>query len=459
MNSEVLDRLPPQDLDAERGVLGSVMLQQSLLDDVVLIVRAEDFYSEAHQRLFTHLAAMHDEGGRIDAVLLADRLKKAGALEAVGGPTYIAEVMQSVAVAPHAAYYAKIVRDKAVLRNLIAASTDTLRRAYDPTEDPRELLSAAERAVLAVRDERADGHVAGIQDVLVRAMAQIDRRAEQGGAAGLPTGFTELDRMTGGLHDSELIILAARPSMGKTAMATDMAAHAAIDSEVPTLFASLEMSETELANRLLSAQARVDGYRIRNGMLSVEDREALGDAAGVMARKPLFIDDTPSRTVTEIAAVARRMQRQQGLGLVVVDYLQLIEPADAREARHQQVAVMTRRLKGLARELEIPVLCVAQLNRQADGSTRPKLTHLRESGAIEQDADVVMFVHRDEYYADDAEQQADQKGKAEVLLRKQRNGPTGDVKLTWREEYTTFEDRAPNRYSEFDGYDHAGGES
>ncbi len=453
-DAELLDRLPPQSLEAERGVIGSVLLDPDMCDEVVLLLRPDDFYSQANQTLYSQIVAMHDEGSRIDTMLLIERLKQAGDLDAVGGAAYLAEVVQSVPVAAHATYYAKIVRDKAMLRSLIHASTEILRDAWDPTLESKELLARAEEKVFAIHDRQSADQVSPMHDVLLQAFEQIDARLKEGHATGVPTGFTDLDNLTGGLHDSELVILAARPSMGKTALATNIADFATVESGIGTLFVSLEMSRLELAQRMLCGRGRIDGSKFRSGFLSHEDREKLLEAAAGLSNAALFVDDTPNRTVTEIAAAARRLKRRSNLGLVVIDYLQLIEPDNPRDPRQEQVARIARRLKGLARELSIPVLCLAQLNRQAETTkdNRPRLSHLRESGAIEQDADVVMFVHREEYYHS-REEAADRDliGKAEIICAKQRNGPTGEVKLTWQQEYTRFENFSERAYDEFEG--------
>ncbi len=461
VSSEILDRLPPQNLDAERGVLGSLLLDPELCDEVALMLRPGDFYADAHQKLFHHIMEMHGGGGRVDATLLLERLRQSGDLEAIGGTAFLAEVVQSVAVAAHATYYAEIVRDKATLRSLIHASTEILRDAYDPTFSPRELVGRAEEKIFAVHDERSSDKLASMHDVMVEAYAHIDQRMKHGGATGIPTGFTDFDNLTGGLHGSELVVLAARPSMGKTALATNIADHVSVESGVTTLMVSLEMARLELGQRMLCARGKIDGRKFRGGYLSGEDREALVKASAELSKAPLFIDDSPSRTITEIAATARRLKRRQNLGLVVIDYLQLIEPENPADPRQEQVAKIARRLKGLARELAVPVLCLAQLNRQAEATkdNRPRMSHLRESGAIEQDADVVMFVHREEYYMTHEEaKERELAGKADLIVAKQRNGPTDDVKLTWRQEFTRFENRAVDRYDEFDTFDGRGGD-
>jgi replicative DNA helicase len=456
VSSEILDRLPPQNLDAEKGVLGSLLLDPNLCDDVALLLRGEDFYADQNQKLYTHLLAMHEEGGRIDATLLMERLRQSGDLEAVGGAAYLAEVLHSVPYAANAVYYAEIVQAKATLRALIHASTEILRDAYEPTLDPRELVNRAEEQIFAVRDQRSNDHVSPIHDVLVEAFDRIDARLEHGEGVGVPTGFTDLDNLTGGLHEAEFVVLAARPSMGKTALAMNIAEYVAIEANVPTLFVSLEMAKIELAQRMLCSQGRIDANKFRSGFLSGEDRKKLVEASAKLGKATMFIDDTPSRTCTEIAACARRLKRRGGLGLIVIDYLQLIQPEDPRDPRQEQVAKMARRLKGMARELKLPVLCLAQLNRQTDQGKedhRPKLSQLRESGAIEQDADVVMFINREEYYH--TREEAMEKGiagQADLIVAKQRNGPTGDIKLAWFDKYTRFENLAQKPYEEFGGY-------
>ena len=458
VTSEILDRLPPQNLDAERAVLGSLILDPNFSDDVVLILRPDDFYADAHRKLFAHVVAMHDAGKRIDTTLLVERLKQAGEFEAIGGSAYLAEVVHAVPVAAHAVYYAQIVREKATLRALIHATTEILRDAYDPVPEAKDIVNRAEEKVFSVSDERSADSVSTMHDVLVAAFEQIDRRLEHGGATGIPTGFTELDNLTGGLHDEELAILAARPSMGKTALATNIADYVAVEANVGTLFVSLEMSRLELAQRMLCARGEIDGRKFRTGFLSGEDRDKLVNASAELSKAPLFIDDTPSRNVTEITACARRLKRKANLGLIVIDYLQLIEPENARDPRQEQVAKMTRQLKHAARKLKVPILCLAQLNRQADDA-RPRLSHLRESGAIEQDADVVMFIHREDFGLSREEaKEKDVLGKADLMVSKQRNGAIGDVKLLWFPEFTRFKTPSARAYDEFQQYDGAEGE-
>ena len=457
MSGELFDRVPPQNLDAEKGVIGSLLIDPQLSDEVVLMLRPDDFYADANRKLFTHIVAMHDAGSRIDMTLLVERLRKEGDFEAIGGAAYLAEVAHSVPVAAHAAYYAEIVRDKATLRELIHASTEILQTAWDPATEPRQVLDYAEEKVFSVHDRRSTDSLAPIRDVLVEAFVQIDARLQHGAALGVPSGFTDLDNMTGGMHNGELIILASRPSMGKTALATNIAEQAAIHSRVTTLFVSLEMSRQELAQRMLCSQGKIDAGKFRSGMISSEDRKKLVESSAKLSEAPIFIDDTASRNMTEIAACARRLKRKEKLGLIVIDYLQLVEPDNPNDPRQEQVAKIARRLKQLAREIGVPVMCLAQLNRQAEAGKeghRPKLSHLRESGAIEQDADVVMFIHRDEYFHTKEEaEKLGIVGQADLIVSKQRNGPTGDVKLTWHQKFTRFENASHKPYDEFEQFE------
>jgi replicative DNA helicase len=449
----------PANVDAERAVLGSILLKPDVCDDIALVVRAEDFSDESHQLLYRHLLDLHDSGKRIDATIVVERLKTQGDFERIGGAAALADVVQAVPHAAHATHYAAIVRDKALLRSLIDAGTDILRDAYDASDEPRQLLARAEEKIFSILERRSSAEAKPIQSVLEEVMVRMDARMKhEHTIGGVETGFTDLDQLCGGLHNSELVILAARPSMGKTAFAMNIAEHAAINLKQPVLFVSLEMAALELADRLLCSAAQVNGHRLRNGTISQEDRRRLVQKSSEIGSAPLFIDDTPSRTLTEIAAVARRLKRKQGLSMIVIDYLQLIEPDNPRDPRQEQVARIARRLKGMSRELDIPVLCLAQLNRQAEVSrdNRPRLNHLRESGAIEQDADVVMFVHREEYYQTNDEDRERVRGQAEIIIAKQRNGPIGDVKLLWQHDFTRFVNLEHRPYDEFEQFGSTG---
>jgi replicative DNA helicase len=445
----------PANVDAERAVLGSILLKPDVCDDIALVIRPEDFADETHQVLYRHLLDLHDSGKRIDVTIVVDRLRTQGDLDRVGGAAAIAEILEAVPHAAHATHYAQIVRDKSMLRSLIDASTDILRDAYDASDEPRELVARAEAKIFQILEHRSSAEAKPIEAVLEEVMIRMDARMKHEHAlGGVETGFTELDSLCGGLHNSELIILAARPSMGKTAFAMNIAENVAIGTKQPALFVSLEMACLELADRLLCSAAQVNGQRLRNGTISQEDRRRLVQKSAEISSSPLYIDDTPGRTLTEIAAVARRLKRKQGLSLIVIDYLQLIEPDNPRDPRQEQVAKIARRLKTMSRELDVPVLCLAQLNRQAEVSrdNRPRLNHLRESGAIEQDADVVMFVHREEYYQTTDEDRERVKGQAEIIIAKQRNGPIGDIKLLWQHEFTRFVNLEHRPYDEFEQF-------
>lgn len=463
--AQILDRSLPFDLDAEMGVLGSILLNPDVCNDLALILRSDDFYDDANRKLYHHIKTMYEDGQKIDATLLVSHLRSTGEFDLIGGAAYLAKLANTVPNAAHASYYAQIVRSKATLRRLIEASTSILKDAYDDTQDVKELVSQAEQRIFQIQDERSANSAANIADILKASLGRIDARMKgEHIDGGVETHFVDFDNMTGGLHNGELIILAARPSMGKTAFAMNIAEQVSMQGKAPVLFVSLEMSAIELADRLLCSVARVNGRGLRTGSISQEDRQRLIRHAMEVSQAPLYVDDAPSRSVSEIAAVARRITQQEQakptkkrLGLIVIDYLQLIEPDNSKDPRQEQVAKIARRLKMMSRELEVPVLCLAQLNRQAEEGKdhTPRLSHLRESGAIEQDADVVMFVHREEYYHR-GEAASEHEGKAQIIIAKQRNGPVGEIDLTWEREYTRFVSRAPERHSEFDNFSPSG---
>ena len=453
------DRNIPFSAEAEAGVIGGMLLNSNVCDEVASILRAQDFYSDANRRLFQCLLDMHNEGKGIDLILLTERLRRSGEMEQIGGEAYLAELMESVTISAHAPRYAEIVREKSVLRDLIETTSNILTNAYESDRTPRELISEAEESIFRISDERSSKNVVPMRDIMDNLMRAIDEM--NGEMNGVPTGFGKIDNMLSGMHASELIILAARPSMGKSALAANIAEYVAIETKQPVLFFSLEMSHLELAQRMLCSRARIRKRDLYLNNLTDAERRRLNDALSALANSPLYIDDTSAHTVSEIAAAARRLKRQVGLDLIVIDYLTYIEPDNPMEPRQEQVAKAARRLKGLARELNVPVLCLAQVNRQVEQSkdNRPRLSNLRESGAIEQDADVVMFVHREEYYhRDDESYDQDLKGKAEIIIAKQRNGATGTVEMHWNAEFTRFTEDADNAfddavgdYSEFSG--------
>lgn len=454
--AEILGREQPFNLDAERGVLASIMLSPEICDEVIPLLKVEDFYDPAHARLYFHLTEMQSSGMQVDLMLLNERLATHGDRELVGGPAGLVQIFNSQVTPSYFRHYAQIVRQKSTVRALISACSDLMLRAYEPQEDSGKLLDEAEQRVFAIRESRHSSKLISLDKSLDEAIQRLELRLEGRDLEGnVDCGFKDLDALLGGFHASELIIIAARPSMGKTAFALNIAENVILKSQRPVLFISLEMAAIELTERLLCSVARVNSHRLRNGSLSKDDRQKLVRIAGEINQAKLFIDDTPSQTISEIAAAARRIKRQQkDLALIVVDYLQLIEPDNNSDPRQEQVARIARRMKGLAKELKVPVVCLAQLNRQAEDSRdhRPRLSHLRESGAIEQDADVVMFVHRKDYYrgGEDGAVSEEDQSKAQIIVAKQRNGPVGDVDVAWRRDFTRFEDLAPERFGEFD---------
>ncbi|MEZ6043197.1 MAG: replicative DNA helicase [Planctomycetaceae bacterium] len=435
-------RLPPQNLDAERGVLGSILLINEAIDEIGEALRAEHFYVDAHQKIFAAIIRMYEEGVRgIDGVTLAEELQRHGHLEEIGGTAYLAEILEAVPHAAHVRYYAKIVREKWMLRTLIYNCTEILADSYALTEDVEELLQSAEKRIFSIMEQQTNTGNIAISDILIETFNRLDERMKtEGDVTGITTGFADLDQQTTGLQPTELIILAARPSMGKTALVCNVAEAVARRSGKGVLLFSLEQSNLELAERFLAITARINGHDLRSGNLTDEQRDLLYQASDELSRMPLFIDDKPGRTMTQVAAISRRLHRKSPLGVIIIDYLQLIEPDEKGIPREQQIAQISRRLKFLAKELRVPVIALAQLNRGVElrEDKRPRLADLRESGSIEQDADMVMFLHRPDAY--DPE---DRPGEAEIVVAKHRSGPTGIVRLTWRKEYMRFENYSP----------------
>jgi replicative DNA helicase len=439
---EVTDRLPPQSLEAECSVLGSMLRDNGVIGDVIQILRPENFYSDHHIKIYQGVVALYDRGHPVDLVTLAEHLKEQKQVEDIGGYAYLAKLWDAAPTAANAEYYARIVRDKALVRHLIHASTEVLRDAYDQALPADELLEQAERKILDIAQMGITGQTHTLQEALAEAYDRLDSRGQRDhmSISGLPTGYRDLDEKTAGLQNSELIIIAARPSVGKTALCLNLARHMAVEESLPIFFVSLEQSRIELAERLLCMQARVDSHKLRKGYLSSEDMQKLIEAGGVLRNAKLFIDDTPGQGMLRIAANARRLKLRHGIRAVMIDYLQLIEPDNRRDSRQEQVAQISRRLKFLARELQVPVVALAQVNRASEDRQehKPRLADLRESGALEQDADTVMLLHRPEMY-----EPGQHEGVVEVIIAKQRNGPTGEVTLTFLKQYMRFEDYAP----------------
>ncbi|HZU37757.1 MAG TPA: replicative DNA helicase [Gemmataceae bacterium] len=436
-----MDRLPPHSREAERCVLGSMLRDNGVIGDVLQVVHKDNFYADAHQKIFQGIVTLYDRGHPVDLVVLAELLKEQKLIEDIGGYGYLAELWDAAPTAANAEYYARIVRDKAIVRHLIHASTEILRDAYDQAMPADELLETAERKVLDIAEQGITSQTITLADALTEAYDRIDSRQQhdQSSISGLPTGFLDLDEKTAGLQNSELIILAARPSCGKTAFALGLARHVAVEEGQPVFIVSLEQSRIELTERLLCAQARVDSHKLRKGHLSSDDMQKLIAAGGILRNAKVFIDDTPGLGMLKIAANARRLKLRHGIRMVIIDYLQLIEPDNRRDSRQEQVSHISRRLKFLARELKVPVVALAQVNRSSEDRQdhKPRLADLRESGSIEQDADTVMILHRPEMY-----EPGQHDGIVEINIAKQRNGPTGEVTLTFIKQYMRFENFA-----------------
>jgi len=457
----VLEKAPPHDLDAERAVLGALLREPELCDDVVMVLRSpDDFYHDAHSRIFSHMMKMRSDNSSIDLLLLVNNLRTTDELELIGGQAYLAELMSAVPISVHAVHYAKIVREKATLRKLINTGSEIVRDAYAPETKVKDLLNKAAMETTLLCENQTTNQVTDMA-ALMNALIEYIGQKEKGLVDGIKTGFVDLDNLIEGFHQDELLILAARTGMGKTALALNIVENIAIQDNQTVLFVSLEMASLELAKRLICSRARLDGHKLRKGFLSREENDRFMDVASELGKTPLYIDDTPGRTVSEISAVARRLKRQNDLKLIVIDYIGLITPENPDEPRQEQVAKIARRLKLLARELHVPVLCLAQLNRHADAGKRddyPRLSQLRESGAIEQDADVVMFIHRKD--KDMSREEAITSGVANtavLIVAKQRNGAIDDIPLVWRGEWTRF--FSAEEYHEQGYHDDFGGQA
>ncbi|MEW6572289.1 MAG: replicative DNA helicase [Bacillota bacterium] len=436
MSTAVTELQPPQNIDAEQAVLGAIFLDPDVIHQVVGLVQPEDFYQEPHRLIFETILTLDDSGVPIDIITVTDALRQKGYLERAGGVSYIVTLADVVPSTAHAEQYARMVAEKALLRTLIQVATRIRDMGYEAGDDPRKLLGEAERMILELAQDRVTGTFASLRSILEATLKHIEEVYQaEGEMLGLPTGFADLDRILSGLWPQDLIITAARPSMGKTALALSIAMNVA-KKGVPVGFFSLEMSKEQLVQRLLTAEVKIDHKRIRTALLSDEDWRNLTEAAGSIAPLPIFIDDTPGLTVREMRARAKRLKAEKGLGLLIIDYLQLMQPTRRVENRQQEIAEISRSLKALAKELNIPVVALSQLSRAVEQrhEKRPVMSDLRESGALEQDADVIMFIYREEYYRPDTEK----KGIAEIIIAKQRNGPVGTVELAFLKEFTCF---------------------
>jgi replicative DNA helicase len=431
-------RTPPQALDAERMVLGAMMLDREAIGRALEVLDEEAFYRRAHKRIYQCLISLYDRGEAADVITVADDLAKRGWLEEVGGASFLSSLIEEIGTAAHIEYHARIVLEKATLRRLIQASGTNMSDAYDQRLPSSELLDKAEEAIFSISENRDKKAFTSLRELMNPTFHAIEEQAKKKSPiTGVETGFADLDLLTAGLQPSDLVIVAGRPSMGKTAFCLNVAENAAMKSKVPVAVFSLEMSKEQLIRRLLCSQSRVSGQRLRTGFLRDTDWPALAAAANRLAGAPIYIDDTPAPTVLEMRAKSRRLKAEVDLGLIIIDYLQLVRGAPGTENRQQEISQISRSLKALAKELKVPVVALSQLSRAVEsrgGDKRPMLSDLRESGAIEQDADVVMFVYRPAMYDKNDENE----NLAEIIIAKQRNGPTDTVNLTFLRDQTRF---------------------
>ena len=434
-------KVPPHSLEAEAAVLGGILLDNTALDRVAEQLVAEDFYREAHRKIFRAAAGLSQRSEPIDLLTLTEALKSRGELGEVGGAGYVSELADRALSTANIEYHARIVREKAILRGLIATASEIVARGYEAREEVYRFVDEAEQAIYQIAEKKTRASFTRVGDMITETFRQIEllyERKEM--VTGVATGFTDLDRMTAGLQPSELIIVAGRPSMGKTSFCLNIAEYVAIEKGIGVAVFSLEMSKEQLVLRMLCSQARVDLGKVRNGFLAQKDFPRLAEAAGRIHDAPIYVDDTPALSGLELRAKARRLKRlkEANLGLVIVDYLQLMRGSGTREeSREQEISQISAGLKALAKELRLPVVALSQLNRQVENRSppKPRMADLRESGAIEQDADLIAFIYRDEVYNPQSRDQ----GVAEIILAKQRNGPIGDIRLAFRSEYTRFE--------------------
>ena len=433
-----LERLPPQNLEAEQAVLGSMLLEEDAIIQAAELLDDGVFYKDSHRRIFSTLIALYRANTPVDLVTVTEALKQHGQLDAVGGASYLATLTSVVPTAANAESYCRIVKQKAILRELIRASTRIATECYEGGHEPDELLDKAETLIFDIASKKLRRDAVAMKDIIKSSIEMIDALYQRKGMiTGLPTGYVELDQQLAGLQPADLIVVAGRPAMGKSSFALCVAEHVALLDKVGVALFSLEMSKENLVQRMLCSHARINAHNVRSGMLSTSDWPNLTKAAGKLSEAPIFIDDSPGISILELRAKARRLKSRHDVGLVILDYLQLMDESARAENRQQEISVISRSLKALARELNVPVIAVSQLSRAPERreSFRPRLSDLRESGAIEQDADVVLMLFREDYY----NMTDENRGVAEIIIAKQRNGPTGTVKLAFINEYTRFE--------------------
>jgi replicative DNA helicase len=440
-NEVTLDKVPPQNLDAEMAVLGSMLLDEEAIATAVEILDRNFFYKDSHQKIFQSISDLYAANKAVDLITLTDALKREGSLDSIGGVSYLTSLANSVPTSANISHYVQIVKEKSILRTLINNATKIVSLCYESDGNISEVVDNAERFIFEVSERRIQGSYLHLKEIVKDSIETIDvLYRKKAHVTGIPTGFIDFDIKTAGLQNSDLIVVAGRPSMGKSALALGMIEHAGIVEKIPTAIFSLEMSKEQLVQRMLCSHAKVDAQKVRTGYLAASDWPRLTAAAGKLSEAPIFIDDSPAISVMELRAKARRLKAQQDIKLIVLDYMQLMRGTMGVESRQQEISEISRSLKALARELHVPIVAISQLSRAVESRTdhRPQLSDLRESGAIEQDADVVVLLLREEYYTQTSENQ----GIAEVIIAKQRNGPVGTFKLAFIKEYTRFENIA-----------------
>ena len=447
MGNNTPPNVPPQNIEAEQSVIGAVLLENNALIQALETLKVDDFYHEAHRQIFLCMVELSEKNEPVDLITLTENLRKKNMLEEIGGASYLTDISNKIPTAANIEYYTKIVKEKSILRSLIHAATGIVSKASIGQEEVESILDFSEKTIFEIAENQIKRSFYPLKDIIKSTFKDIEKLYEKKEhITGSPSGFNDLDNMTSGFQPSDLVIIAGRPSMGKTAFALNIAQYAACEAGIPTAIFSLEMSKEQLAQRMLCSEARIDNAKLRSGFIAESDWGKLSIGAGKLSEAKLFIDDTPGNTVFEMRTKARRLKAEHGLGLVIIDYLQLMSGSKIRsDSREQEISEISRSLKGLAKELNIPVLALSQLNRKVEDRTdrRPHMADLRESGAIEQDADVILFIYRDEVYHPDAE---DAKGKAEIIIGKQRNGPIGTTTLAFLNAYTRFENFSSRDY-------------
>lgn len=431
------EKIPPQNLDAEQSVLGAMLIDQEAVSKTVEVLQPGDFYRDANGRVFEAIVSLFGRGEPVDLITLSEELRQTGMLDQIGGVSYVAGLANSVPTSANVEHYARIVEEKSLLRRLINVSTRIAQMGYEGEEEVEVLLDRAEQMVFELAQRKTHSNFVPFKTVLMQTFDRIEYLYRNKGIpTGVPSGFLEMDKMTSGFQPSDLIILAARPSMGKTAFCLNIAQHAAVRKKLPVAIFSLEMSREQLVTRILCGEAMVDQQKVRTGQLTDDDWQKLSHAAAPLAQAPLFIDDSPGISVVEMRAKCRRLKAEQGLSMIVIDYIQLMQGGRKTENRQQEISEISRSLKSLARELQVPVLALSQLSRAVEQrqDKRPMMSDLRESGSLEQDADLVMFIYRDEYY----NPETDRRSRADIIIAKQRNGPVGSVELGFLREFTKF---------------------